>query len=203
MDLVLIAAEASTANLISVASAAVSALMAIGALILGFYNFVTANRRERERDEFQRRMTEEAVETQRQLLVIEEQRLGWERQAREAEEGRRRQAEEKVRGATFAIRSSYRDSARTWARVIATNQGPAQARDVFLDVWYDYDGQRREIDTLAGHDQRRAESLAPNESVHVAVVFSLASPPAHNLRYQVRWTDDRGSQVDAGQVPLL
>jgi hypothetical protein len=186
----------------TVVAVSVSALVALVALAMSIYNLVVGNRRERERDEFQKRTTEEAVETQRQLLVIEETRHRWERQERTIEEENERQAEESSKATDFLIRFGYRDSARSWARVIATSSGPAQARDVTLDVWGEIGGERHDVRTMGGHDYREADHLSPGESVHVAIVFTLASPPAEALRYCVDWTDDRGAQTKEGQVPL-
>lgn len=118
-------------------------------------------------------------------------------------EEQQREDEEGAMATDFSIRSGYRDSAHTWARVIATSEGPALARDVALDVWYEVHGERIEVQTLEGQGDRSARRLAPNESVHGAILFSLASPSTHTLRYRVSWTDDRGSQTKEGQVPLL
>lgn len=203
VETIALSADSSTLEVVSVVAAGASAAVALLALGLSIFNFLIGNRREQDRDQFQRRMTEEAVETQKQLLIIEERRHDWEQQERRMQEEREREVEEGAISSSFSIRSGYRDSAHTWARVIATSEGPANARDVELDVWYEVDNERIEIQTLKGQDHRSAERLAPNESVHVAILFSLASPPTHTLRYRVDWTDGRGPQTREGQVPVL
>jgi hypothetical protein len=72
-------------------------------------------------------MTEEAVTIQRKLADIEAERHRWELEGRNHAAAAREQAEEQARSATFQIRFAYRDSAQTWARIVATNDGQADA----------------------------------------------------------------------------
>jgi len=76
------------------------------------------------------------------------------------------------------------------------------ARNVRLEVWGIRDGGHQEIELLGGTDYRNASQLQPGESVHLGVVFSLASPQPEDLRYRVSWEDDQGEQEIEGQVPL-
>lgn len=83
---------------------------------------------------------------QRRLLEIEETRHDWERRGRINEEEEERCRLEISRTAAFTVTFAFRDSAKTWARIIARNNGPALARSVRLDVWgVSVDG-RAEVD---------------------------------------------------------
>lgn len=135
------------------------------------------------------------------MLEIEEERYAWELQRRNEESERTRQAEERLRTAAFSVTFAYRDSARTWASVVARNSGAADAQDVTLDVWGDQGDRRAEVDRVKGQDYGTAEMLQSGETVHVAVAFSLGSPSAEDLRYRLTWIDGRGAQADEGQVP--
>ena len=187
----------------------VTAGVALAALVLGVVNFIVernrakdATVRERKRDAFERRTTEEAVEIQRRLFEIEERRHQWEQEQRAAEAAASLRAETAERTAAMKVRFAYRDSARTWARILATNYGPADASDVVLDVYARKDGKRVEVEPVGGTDYRTAERLRPNESVHVGVAFTMGSPQPEDLRYRLSWVDGRGEQTDEGQVPI-
>ncbi|NIA25564.1 MAG: hypothetical protein GWP04_08325 [Gammaproteobacteria bacterium] len=187
----------------------VTAGVALAALVLGVVNFIVernraedATVRERERDAFEQRTTEEAVEIQRSLFEIEERRHEWEREQRAAEAVASLRADETARTAAMKVRFAYRDSARTWARILATNYGPADASDVALDVYARQDGKTVEVEPVGGTDYRTADRLQPNESVHVGVAFTFGSPQPEDLRYRLSWVDGRGEQTDEGQVPI-
>lgn len=180
----------------------VTATIALLALSLSTWSWIRDRTRQQDRDDFEKRSTKEAAEIQRQLLEIEETRHGWEQEQRKTEESAQHRADEESRTASFNIRFGFRDSAQTWARIIATNNGPADARNVELDVFAERDGKRVEIDPIRGEDYRTANRLQPNESVHLGTAFSFASPSVADLRYRVTWTDDRGDHTTDGQVPL-
>lgn len=145
---------------------------------------------------------QKAPEIQRRLLEIEEERFAWEREKRSEESERERKAEELSRTAAFTLIFAYRDSSRTWARVIARNNGPAAARDVELDIWGDRGDGRVEVDRVKGQDYGVADLLRPGETVHVAIAFTMGSPSAEDLRYRLTWTDGCGAQADERQVPV-
>lgn len=97
--------------------------------------------------------------------------------------------------ANLKVRFGFRDSAHTWARVIATNYGPADARDVELEVWGERDGRGRiPVVPIRGEDYSKAAVLQPNESIHIGIAFTFGSPSPEDLRYHVSWVDDRGIQ---------
>lgn len=184
-------------------------LIAFGGLALGVRSYFRDQRRDREatraeaeRFEFEKRMNEENVTITRHLLDIEARRHQWELEERELAAAEQKEAEEQARSANFTISFAYRDSAHTWARILATNRGEATARNVRLEVWGARDGGHQEIDPLGGTDYRNADKLQPGESVHVGVVFTLASPQPEDLQYRVSWEDDRGEQEIEGRVPL-
>ena len=184
-------------------------LIAFGGLALGVRSYFRDQRRDREaekinaeRFEFEKRINEENATITRQLFDIEARRHQWELEARDLAAAERDEADERARSAEFAIRFAYRDSAHTWARILATNHGEAMARNVRLEVWGIRDGGHQEIELLGGTDYRNASQLQPGESVHLGAVFSLASPQPEDLRYRVSWEDDQGEQEIEGQVPL-
>ena len=184
-------------------------LIAFCGLALGVRSYIRDQRRDREtakvnveRFEFEKRINEENTTITRQLFDIEARRHQWELEARDLAAAEREGAEEKARSAKFAIRFAYRDSAHTWARILATNHGEAMARNVRFEVWGARDGGHQEIEPLGGTDYRNANQLQPGESVHVGVVFTLASPQPEDLRYRVSWEDDQGEQEIEGQVPV-
>ncbi len=184
-------------------------LIAFGGLGLGVRSYFRDRKRddetttvEKERHAFERRMTEEAVTIQRQLVEIEADRHRREIDALGAAEAEREEAERREQTANLAIRFAFRDSNRTWARILATNHGPAAANDVKLDVYGERGGTRVEINEIAGEDYQTADRLQPNESVHVATVFTMGSPQPADLRYRLSWTDGRGPQENSGQVPI-
>lgn len=180
----------------------VTTAIAVIALAISAWSFFHDRNRQKTRDEFERRSTQEAAEIQRQLLEIEETRHRWEQEQRNAEESTQRRTDEEARTAAFTVRFGYRDSTRTWARIIATNNGPADARDVELEVFAEKGGRRVDIEPIRGEDYLTAERLQPNESVHFGVAFSLAFPSAADLRYRITWMDGRGSQAMEGRVPV-
>lgn len=184
-------------------------LIAFGGLALGVRSYFRDQRRDREatkvedeRFEFEKRINEENATITRQLFDIEARRHQWELEARELAEATREEAHERERFAKFAIRFAFRDSAHTWARILATNQGEATARNVRLEVWGARGGGHQEVEPLGGTDFRNADQLQPGESVHVGVVFTFASPQPEDLRYRVSWEDDQGEQEIEGQLPL-
>lgn len=184
-------------------------LIALGGLGLGVRSYYRDKKRddatakvETERHEFERRMTEEAVTIQRQLFEIEADRHRRELDALGAAEAEGEEAEEREQTADLTVRFGYRDSKHSWARILATNYGPTDADDVELDVYGERDGDRVEINEIAGEDYRTADRLQPNESVHVATVFTMGSPQPADLRYRLSWTDGRGPQEKSGRVPI-
>ncbi len=187
----------------------ITAGVAVAALFFGIANSIVerngakdATVRERERDAFERRTIEEAVEIQRSLFEIEERRYDWEQEQRAAEATERLCADEAARTAAMRVRFAYRDSAKTWARILVTNYGPADASDVALDVYARKDGKTVEVEPVGGTDYRTADRLQPNESVHVGVAFTFGSPQPEDLRYRLSWVDGRGEQTREGQVPI-
>ncbi|NOX24319.1 MAG: hypothetical protein GXP36_14670 [Actinobacteria bacterium] len=187
----------------------VTAGVAFAALVLGIVNFIVernraedATVRERQRDEFERRTTEEAVVIQRSLLEIEGRRHNWEQERRAAEATESLRSDEAARTAAMRVRFAYRDSTKTWARILATNHGPADASDVALDVYAEKDGETVEVEPVGGTDYRTADRLQPNESVHVGVAFTFGSPQPEDLRYRLSWVDGRGEQTEEGRVPI-
>lgn len=154
------------------------------------------------RHEWEERAVQEASSLQRRLLEIEETRHDWERRGWINEEEEERRRLEISKTATFTVTFAFRDSAKTWARIIARNNGPALARSVQLDVWGVGADGRAEVDRVKGQDHHEAESLQPSESVHVAVAFSMASPGPEDLRYRLTWVDGRAEQAEEKQVPL-
>ena len=184
-------------------------LIAFGGLALGVRSYFRDQRRDREatkvvaeRFEFEKRINEENATITRHLFDIEARRHQWELEARGLTAAEREAAEEHARSANFAIRFAYRDSAHTWARILATNRGEATARNVRMEIWGERDGGRQEVEPIGGTDYRNAIRLQPGEGVHVGVVFTLASPQPEDLRYRVSWEDDRGEQEIEGRVPL-
>ena len=103
------------------------AVIAVLAVILSSTQFFADRSRNKARDEFEERTTNEAAETQRRLLDIEEARHLWEREDREAGAAEAQLAEDQANTANVLVRFGFRDSARSWGRVIATNNGPADA----------------------------------------------------------------------------
>lgn len=190
----------------------VTGVLALAALGLGVLNSAIASRRhkasvkrEKDRDAFERRTTSEAVEIERKLLEIEEDRHAHEQATRESEASEASQAEEESKIADLIVRFAYRDSARTWGRVIATNVGPADARTVELELWAERPGtsERVEVEPIRGEDYSTAPRLRPNESVHIGLAFSMGSPAPEDLRYQTYWVDDRSvDQSRIGRVPV-
>lgn len=187
----------------------ITGAVAVAGLGLGIINFLAdrtrvseTTKRETERDEFERSANEVAADFQRRLVEIEETRHGWEQQERTDEEVRRQRFDQEALTAEMKVRFAYRDSAQTWARILATNGGPAEANDVVLDVYAERNGQTIDVGPVSGEDHRTADQLPPNESVYVGVVFSLGSPLPADLRYRLSWVDGRGPQKDEGQVPV-
>jgi hypothetical protein len=183
--------------------------IALAALLLGVANVVVDRRRasdtakrESERDEFERRTTEEAVDIQRRVFEIEERRHGWEQQERAAEDAERQRLDEEGHTAEMRVRFAFRDSARTWGRILATNYGPADATDVTLDVYAEQNGQTVDVEPVSGTDYRTADVLQRNESVHIGVAFSSGSPQLEDLRYRLSWVDGRGGQTAEGRIPI-
>ena len=170
-----------------------------------------AAKRERERDDWQKKVVEEQVEIQRQQA--ETQRKSYELSL-EVHESQRQQAEPapptdeqpseaEPEPPAFSIRFAYRDSAHQWARLIATYNGPTQARNVLLSVWGERDGQRLDAFAVQGMDFRHADKLPVGDSVHTAVAFGIGTPAAHELHYKVEWTDERRKKrTQEGPVPL-
>lgn len=144
----------------------------------------------------------DAAEVQRRLLAIEEERHAWEVQRGTEEAERARQVEEHSKTAEFDVTFGYRDSGKTWGRVIARNGGPADARDVTLDIWWEQDEGRAQVDRMRGQDYGESESLRPGEAVRIGIAFSFETPALEELRYRLMWTDERGNQDDEGRVPV-
>jgi hypothetical protein len=184
----------------------VIALIATGALALSTWQFFSDRARSKRRDAFEKRTTEESAETQRKLLEIEETRHRWEQEAREAAASEEARAEEEASAADFTVRFGFRDSARSWGRVIATNNGPADAVDVDLHVFgadvFDEPGGWEPIDPVFNEDYGLADLLQPSESAHVGVSFGMGGPQPADLRYRILWFDGRGRQQLEGRVPL-
>ena len=155
-----------------------------------------------ERHAFEKRINGEAVATQLKLLQIEEERHRWEREQRGIEEAHRREAELQERTAFFRIRFGYRDSAQTWARIIATNEGQADAFSVRLAVLAETrDGDLVDVEPVGGTDYGIADRLQQGESVSVGIAFSLGFPQPDDLRYRLSWVDASGEQLQEGRVP--
>ena len=186
------------------------AMIALTGLALGIRSYSRDRKRdeetakvEGERHHFERRMTEEAVTIQRQLAEIEARRHEWELEARGAQAAELNAAEERARSANFGIRFGYRDSKRTWARIIAANDGQATARNVRLLLLAETrDGGLVDVEPVGGTDYGIAQQLQPGESVHIGVAFSFGSPQPEDLHYRLTWEDDRGGQTKEGRVPV-
>jgi len=204
--------------------------IALAALVLGIVQAITTAAREKERDNFERRSTEEAVEIQRKQFEIEEQRHAWEQEERSepaqrqptdeeersepaqrqptdeeersTEPAQRQPTDEEEQTAGMQVRFAFRDSARTWARILATNYGPADARDVALAIHAESEGSTVVVEPIGGMDYGTAEMLQPSESVHVGVAFTFGSPQPEDLRYRLSWVDGRGEQERQGRVPI-
>jgi len=176
--------------------------IAIAALILGIVQAATTAARENKRDRFEKRSTDEAVEVQRKLLEIEEQRHAWEQEERTTDAAERQSAGEHAQTAEMVVRFAFRDSARTWARILATNSGPADATDVVLAIHAEREGHTGAVEPIGGTDYGTAERLQASESVHVAVAFTFGSPQPEDLRYRLTWVDGRGDQERQGRVPV-
>lgn len=188
----------------------ITVAIAFAALALGVRSYFRDERRdedtakvETERHAFEQRMTGEAVTIQRKLADIEAERHRWELEERNHAAAEREQAEEQARSATFQIRFAYRDSAQTWARIVATNDGKADAYSVRLAVL----AQTREedlveVEPVGGTDYRVADRLQTGESVHTGVAFSLGFPQPSDLRYRLAWVDTNGEQEQEGRVPI-
>jgi hypothetical protein len=155
-------------------------------------------RTDRDFHSWQKSMTEEAVNAQLRSLEIDDarharERATWEADAAEFESPQPEapitpeDLAEVVRpeplqpplvvvGANeFTVVFAWRDSARTWARLIARNDGPGDARDVKLDIWGDSGGVGSEARRMPGMDRGESDRLRPNEAVHIAVVSTLAT----------------------------
>jgi len=177
--------------------ALVAFLLAAAVGIVDWRRGRAAADRENDRDEFQKRIAEEQVEIQRKSyeLALEVHQANLEPEPEPEPEPEEANA--------FSIRFAYRDSSRSWARFIATYHGSPEALEVELDVWFEKDDQTIVIDTIAGMDHSVADHLDPGQSVHVAFVFSLATPGPEYLRYKVTWLDPAiGFRVQTGNVPV-
>ena len=157
---------------------------------------------EAQRHEYQRQMTDESVSIQRQLVEIEEARHRRELGAVATAEAEREEAAQMDGAAGLIVRFAYRDSRHSWARIFATNHGPADATDVKLEVYGEMDGDRVEVNEIAGEEYGTADRLQPNESVHIATAFTMGSPQPADLRYRLTWFDDLGLQQISGRVPI-
>lgn len=184
--------------------------IALSGLALGVRSYFRDQKRDEdtakvdgERHAFERRMTEEAVTIQRQLAEIEVERHRWELEARGRDTAEREQAEQQARSAAFLIRFAYRDSARTWARIVATNEGKADAFSVRLAVLGETrDGDLVEVEPVGGTDYGISDRIQTGESVHVGVAFSLGFPQPSDLRYRLTWIDTNGDHEQEGRVPV-
>jgi len=184
--------------------------IAFTGLALGMRSYLRDKRRDEdtvkvdaERHAFERRMTEEAVTIQRQLAEIEAERHRWELEARGLAAAERKQAEQRERSAAFRIRFAYRDSAQTWARIIATNEGEADALSVRLAVLAETrDEDLVDVEPVGGTDYGISDRIQTGESVHVGVAFSLGFPQPSDLRYRLTWVDTNGEQEQEGRVPV-
>lgn len=184
-------------------------LIAAAALGLGIRSYFRDKKRddetaklEAERHAFEKRINEEAVATQLNLLRIEEERHRWEREERGIEEAQRREAELQESRALFRIRFGYRDSAQTWARIIATNEGRADAFSVRLTVLAETrGGDLVDVEPVGGTAYGTADRLQQGESVSLGIAFSLGFPQPDDLRYRLTWVDTNGEQVQEGRVP--
>ena len=159
-----------------------------------------------------------AAKTDGRFLAIEETRFEWDQEAREAArvpDGTDHRVEitetitvtddvhhEPGQSADFGVRFGFRDSAQTWGRLIARNNGPTDAREVSLVVGAEVDGTAVAVEPVGGTDYGEASVLQPNESVHVGVAFSFGSPGPADLTYTLSWTDDLGPHVEQKRVPL-
>lgn len=154
---------------------------------------------------------EKTAELQRRIVEIEETRLAREEaqlvadneaalRARKerAEAGRR--AQRAGRSANFDLRFTMKSRDR--GRLIATNNGPADASNVLLEVWGERGGGRQEVYPFDGDDTRRADRLQPRESIGYEAIFSLSSPRPEDLRYRLTWVDGNGDQEKLGRAPV-
>lgn len=185
-------------------------LIAASGLALGIRSYFRDKKRDdveakldAKRHAFEKRINEEAVATQLKLLRIEEERHRWEREERGTKEAQRQETEQQERTASFRIRFGYRDSARTWARIIATNEGQADAFSVRLVVLAETrDGDLVDVEPVGGTDYGVGARLHQGESVSIGVAFSLGFPQPDDLRYRLTWVDANGEQVQEGRVPV-
>lgn len=146
-------------------------------------------------------LVQETADLQRRMVEIEEERQAWKHEERESDRAAIRLAEERARSADLRIRFSFRNSDHSIGRVIARNEGQADATGVTLEVWGERDGERHEMSTYGGADDHRASRLQTGESVHYDALFTLSSPQATDLRYRITWTDGLGDQQQKGRVP--
>ena len=135
------------------------------------------------------------------LAAIEEARFAQEQQRRIAELERERLDYEASRSAEFSLRFGFRNSAKAWGRVIARNEGPADASNVVLEVWGVRDGERVEIAPIDGGSRGSASLLRPSESVSMDLAFTFGTPGPADLRYRIEWTDGMGTKEQEGEVP--
>jgi len=146
---------------------------------------------------------EAAAKTEGRFLAIEETRFQWDQESRAVETAAAAAEDERRRSATFGVRFGFRDSARTWGRLIARNNGPSEATDVTLTVGAVVDGEPVEVEPVGGTDYGSSEVLKPNESVHVGVAFTFGSPGPEDLTYRLLWSDGLGTHEDEGRIPLF
>jgi hypothetical protein len=185
--------------------AGVTAVIAVLALGLSGWQFFDQRGRNRERDAFENRATEEAAETQLRLLKIEETRHEWEQEERDAAAADEARAGEEASTADITVRFGFRDSAHSWGRVIATNNGPADALNVELqifaeDVLGDVVGP---VKSISGEYYGMADALQPTESVHIGVSLAMIGFSPEDLRYRITWVDSQGEpQSKEGRVPV-
>jgi hypothetical protein len=166
-------------------------VVSVLAIVLAGWTFARQDNRDKETASIQRRLSD-----------IEETRHTWEQQDRAEAEAQKRKAAEREMSAEFKVQFRHKDGAKSYGRLSATNQGPADARDAVLDVWADHGADRIDVTPVQGTGTQSAERLRPNEAVYTDLVFTMGRPSAEHLRYHLDWTDDRGPQSDEGRVPF-
>ncbi len=180
-------------------------VIAFVALVVSFVKILLDRSRNKKRDAFEKRTTQEAAETQRRILEIREAQHAWDREDRDAKVEAEHLAEEEANSADVLIRFGFRDSVHSLGRVIATNHGPANAVDVDLHIFGAnvLDEAWEPIEPIFGEDYGLADLLHPTESVHVGVSFGMGGgPQPADLRYRITWYDGRGRQKREGRVPI-
>ena len=189
--------------------AVATVLIALGGFGLGIRSYFRDKTRDEEtrrveveRHAFERKMAEQSAAIQQRLADIEEVRHRRELDAVATADAEREEAEQRRRTAGLVVQFNYRDSKHSWARIAATNHGPADATGVTLGVYGEIDGDRVEINEIANEDYGTTDRLQTNESVHVSTSFTMGSPQPADLRYHLSWTDGRGRRNISGQVPV-